>query len=590
MIDSFLEYFKGSTFDSTYFIFEDFFKDYIGSKFSTVASNFSYFFRLLSKFISNISFSYDVIYIFLTFLFLFYIDKKIYDRYIKKNYSIFTGINDIALISCIFSIAILSTSILYMVNKLVIITIISIAHLDISEAVVDFIILLTNSTLLIYGIWNFDKYISKTSRYVIYTKYLLIAITFKQILSNVVIYITDGTPEIFTTVCDQILGFVLLIFLLSSERLIRSISIVIYIFFLVNPDLVILILWIYLVYLVVSSFCATIDDIYNKTSQIYNKYFKSRQGLLKFPHKLLKFIFSSVIILLSYLFYKNNISRIDGTISKQFDYIFKFDGIFDLLVIWITSWIVLWILFVSSISIAEEIMNKYHKKDKYKKYISNIMTLIKSTLIIVFLLIGISIILISLGYGHSVFLIFGIFGGTLFISGKKFIENVVSGFMVLNNNKLIEGDVIEVNGILGKIEEITLLTIHLRLPTGGLLILPFSKVETVINNTRSISYSSTICIKISVPSTVLSIDDMVSKVDLILRKSEYKEFISEIKNHGVVEISINTNIFIVCGKMISDVEIQEKVSRFCLLILLRVSKKCDINIMSSSISFIPVYS
>lgn len=78
----------------------------------------------------------------------------------------------------------------------------------------------------------------------------------------------------------------------------------------------------------------------------------------------------------------------------------------------------------------------------------------------------------------------GVIGLAVSFGSQSLVKDMISGFFILSENQFDIGDVIEVAGLSGGVERITLRVVHLRDLEGVLHIVPNGQITTVSNKTR----------------------------------------------------------------------------------------------------------
>lgn len=78
----------------------------------------------------------------------------------------------------------------------------------------------------------------------------------------------------------------------------------------------------------------------------------------------------------------------------------------------------------------------------------------------------------------------GVIGLAVSFGSQSLVKDMISGFFILSENQFDIGDVIEVAGLSGAVERITLRVVHLRDLEGVLHIVPNGQITTVSNKTR----------------------------------------------------------------------------------------------------------
>ena len=90
----------------------------------------------------------------------------------------------------------------------------------------------------------------------------------------------------------------------------------------------------------------------------------------------------------------------------------------------------------------------------------------------------------------------GIAGLAISLAAQNVIRDFINGALILIEDQYNVGDWVEINTYSGTVERFTLRTTRLRDIKGGLVVLPNSQIQTVVNNTKNWSVA---LIKISVP-------------------------------------------------------------------------------------------
>lgn len=585
-------------FDNTYLLFEEI-SGYISSHVMNIGNNFKYMFEILFQFIISFHISYNLIYIIIIFTISLTTNIYIFRKYIIRYYEYFRGINDIALSTCIMACAMISGACLQILNKIfssIFIVMIEYTPIlpNVDYTLIGLIHSIIGSLTWLYSVWFFTDYIVSKHKAIKYIKYILLTSTIRQILLNSVILLMNPLYK-FTIAADQMYGLIILsIVLFMSSYLpyanfIYPIACLMYCLYILNPSLMNFIIWCALTYIIIRSCLLTISKIYNKSSILYKKYLFAVK-IHKVPEAITKYTTICLISLLSYYIYKlNTIKDSSINVFKQIVIILNQYSIIKILTIWIISGTILWSIYASIDNTLEIILYKLFPH-RSERYIQSIVNFLRSILLAIISFISLSVILLSIGYHQGLTLISLGLGSGIFFGGKIFFENLVSSFMTLSNNKLLEGDIIEVLGRTGKIEDITLFTIHLRLPDGGLFIIPFNKIDQITNKSRTLSISSILYISLTTSTTLDVIENIVEYVNKSVKKSVHMQYMEELKYHGIDKVSNNYNIYLIYSKVISDQQLQENISRFLLSEMLIACRKFNINVVELETSIGPVYS
>ena len=83
----------------------------------------------------------------------------------------------------------------------------------------------------------------------------------------------------------------------------------------------------------------------------------------------------------------------------------------------------------------------------------------------------------------------GVAGVAIGFGAQSLIKDYFSGFFILIEDQIREGDVVEVAGRSGEVEEVTLRYVRLRDAEGVVSFIPNGEIKLVINRTRNFAYS-----------------------------------------------------------------------------------------------------
>jgi small conductance mechanosensitive channel len=108
----------------------------------------------------------------------------------------------------------------------------------------------------------------------------------------------------------------------------------------------------------------------------------------------------------------------------------------------------------------------------------------------VFLVVVVALILLSeLGIDIAPLLAgAGVVGLAIGFGSQKLVQDVISGVFNLLENTIAIGDVVQVGGLAGVVEAMSIRSLRLRDLSGNLHTIPFSNVDTVTNMTKDFSY------------------------------------------------------------------------------------------------------
>jgi small-conductance mechanosensitive channel len=83
----------------------------------------------------------------------------------------------------------------------------------------------------------------------------------------------------------------------------------------------------------------------------------------------------------------------------------------------------------------------------------------------------------------------GVAGVAIGFGAQSLIKDYFSGFFMLLEDQIREGDVVEVAGKTGEVEEVTLRYVRLRDAEGVVYFVPNGEIKMVINRTRNYAYA-----------------------------------------------------------------------------------------------------
>lgn len=82
----------------------------------------------------------------------------------------------------------------------------------------------------------------------------------------------------------------------------------------------------------------------------------------------------------------------------------------------------------------------------------------------------------------------GVVGLAIGFGAQKFVQDIITGAFIQIQNAMNEGDVVEVNGISGTVEQLTVRSVGLRTVDGAWYLIPFSSVDQVGNFSKDFAY------------------------------------------------------------------------------------------------------
>lgn len=126
---------------------------------------------------------------------------------------------------------------------------------------------------------------------------------------------------------------------------------------------------------------------------------------------------------------------------------------------------------------------------------------------------------------------------------QHIMRDFIAGFFIILENNLLVGDDIEIEGRIGQLESISLRTIKIRAKDGGLVIIPFGTIGTIINRSRKYSYV-VLSISIKYNEDIEKAQACIERAYASLKKSNTgKMVIAPFEFHGVNEVTSYSIIF-----------------------------------------------
>lgn len=115
--------------------------------------------------------------------------------------------------------------------------------------------------------------------------------------------------------------------------------------------------------------------------------------------------------------------------------------------------------------------------------------IVRDVVRIVIFFVGVMMILSEVGIDLKPLLAAAGLGGlAIGFGAQSLVKDLISGFFILLENSILVGDVVEVAGVSGVVEEIELRTIRLRDLSGNVHVVPNGVIDKVKNMTKDFSY------------------------------------------------------------------------------------------------------
>lgn len=82
----------------------------------------------------------------------------------------------------------------------------------------------------------------------------------------------------------------------------------------------------------------------------------------------------------------------------------------------------------------------------------------------------------------------GVVGLAIGFGAQKFVQDIITGAFIQIQNAMNEGDIVELNGVSGVVEQLTVRSVGLRTVEGTWYLIPFSSVDQVANYSKDFAY------------------------------------------------------------------------------------------------------
>lgn len=113
----------------------------------------------------------------------------------------------------------------------------------------------------------------------------------------------------------------------------------------------------------------------------------------------------------------------------------------------------------------------------------------------------------------------GVLGFAVGFGSQRLVEDVISGFIILINNQIRVGDIVQIDDKIGCVEKITLNLVILRDDSGNVHFIRNGKINVVTNMTKDFSYYVSE-IKVSYNQNFEKVIDVIKKIDFDLGADE----------------------------------------------------------------------
>jgi moderate conductance mechanosensitive channel len=119
-----------------------------------------------------------------------------------------------------------------------------------------------------------------------------------------------------------------------------------------------------------------------------------------------------------------------------------------------------------------------------------LLNIVRSFLLVFLSLVALFLILSELGLNIAPLLAgAGVIGLAIGFGSQKLVQDIITGLFVLLGDTMRVGDVVEVAGRTGVVEQMTMRTVVLREYAGRVHTIPYNSIDTVTNYTKDFSYA-----------------------------------------------------------------------------------------------------
>ena len=254
----------------------------------------------------------------------------------------------------------------------------------------------------------------------------------------------------------------------------------------------------------------------------YNKMWKIFIFFINLTTILISLLITSKILNIDIL--KSFLLLLDNFIVDVLSVIFIVFFIFSSLTIFL-AWLV-----------NKNINNLLKAKENYKanKLLTTVSLLEKPYIFLVFILIIISTLI---GLGISLSFIFagaGMFTIIITVGAKDILQNFFHGIINIMEEAFAINDLVEIDGKIGVIEDISLVYVKIRMQNGSLTLIPFSNSAKISNLSKSYSYT-VIDLYIAYDSQINNVKDALQEADKLVQEDPTCKdlIISSIEYNGI---------------------------------------------------------
>ncbi len=260
---------------------------------------------------------------------------------------------------------------------------------------------------------------------------------------------------------------------------------------------------------------------------------------------MLKYSYNIIVILM--LFIANKITCLDIgkpevklMINKIITFFEEFLGSFYGPVSKISKIILILIVAFIIVKIGRLLIRKFFEKQKKFKFkiddkrLDTMSTLLSSVFKYVIYIGAILMILSDILNLQSVLAAAGVGGIAIGFGAQSLIKDTLSGFFILLEDQFAVGDLVTINNMTGKVENMELRVTRLKNNTGDMHIIPNGEIKMVTNHTRD-NKMVIVNIPVAYSSNIAKVNEIANKVCQEV-KEEFSVFTEEPTVLGITEL------------------------------------------------------
>lgn len=179
------------------------------------------------------------------------------------------------------------------------------------------------------------------------------------------------------------------------------------------------------------------------------------------------------------------------------------------------------VIWESASSMIERYLNETDDSGQVRQRSARVRTLLpllRNALLVMLVVFTGLIVLAELGVNIAPLLAgAGVVGLAIGFGSQTLVKDVITGLFILFEDTISVGDVIEVGGLSGTVEGITIRTLRLRDAQGAVLTIPFSNVTSIKNMTKNFSFAL-FDLSVDYSTDLNSVTEALKEVDDAVRK------------------------------------------------------------------------